>query len=90
MKIRTASLALLAGLTVAAPTAAFAAPPAPIAAHVEKTATAPAPAPQQDASRYADREAQNQQVAEYEGGSTVVIAMSGGALVVLLFLLLII
>lgn len=88
MKIRTASLALLAGLTVAAPTAAFAAPAAPIA-HVEKSSTAPAKAPQQDASRYADREAQDKQVAEYEGGSTVVIAMSGGALVVLLFLLLI-
>lgn len=87
MKIRTASLALVAGLTVAAPTAAFAAP-AHIA-QVEKSATAPAKAPLQDASRYAERQAQDKQVAEYEGGNTVVVVMSGGALVVLLFLLLI-
>lgn len=89
MKIRTASMALLAGLTFAAPTAAFAAPIAPTA-HVERTATAPAPAPQQAAASYADREAQSQQVADYEGGNTVVIGISGGALVVLLLVLLLI
>jgi hypothetical protein len=86
MLIRTASLALLAGLTLAAPSAAFAAPVKPVAAQVESTA--PAQAPQQTSTSYAQREVQDKQVADYEGGNTVVIAMSGGALVVLLFLLL--
>ena len=88
MSIRTASLALLAGLTFAAPTAAFA-NPAPRSAEVVKSDQAPAPAPTDQAATYADREAQSQAVGEYEGGNTVVIAMSGGAFVVLLFLLLI-
>jgi hypothetical protein len=86
MKIRTASMALLAGLTFAAPTAAFAGPTAP-AAQIERVA-APTQAPLHATASYADREAQNQQVAEYEGGNTVVIGISGGALVVLLILLL--
>jgi hypothetical protein len=60
----------------------------PIAAQVASSTTAPAPAPQQDAASYADREQQNTQVANYEGGSTVVIGISGGALVVILLLLL--
>ena len=84
--IRTASMALMAGLTLAAPAAAYAAPQVTVA-EVQKT-TAPAPAQQTDASNYADREAQNQKVANYEGGNTVVIAMSGGAFIILLFLLL--
>jgi hypothetical protein len=88
MSLRTASMALLAGLTLAAPTAAFAEAPAPI---VEKSENrAPAPAQSNDSSDYAQREAQDKQVANYQGGNTVVIAMSGGAFVVLLLLLLII
>lgn len=88
MSLRTASFALLAGLTLAAPSAAFASPERPLSAQVERT-TSPAPAPQQDAASYAEREAQNQQVAEYEGGQAV-IYISGTALVVLLLLLLLI
>jgi hypothetical protein len=45
---------------------------------------------QDDGADYAQREAQDKAVANYEGGSTVVIGISGGALLVLLFLLLII
>jgi hypothetical protein len=86
MKIRNATIALVAGLTFAAPTAAFSAPTTSIA-QVERT-TAPAPAPQEAANGYADREAASTQVANYEGGNTVVIGISGGALVVLLVLLL--
>lgn len=89
MSIKTASLAMLAGLTFAAPTAAFAAPTAPVVAHVEKSVK-PAPAAQQAATDYAQREAADQQVADYVGGNTVVIGISGGTLVVLLLLLLII
>jgi hypothetical protein len=88
MSLRNASLALLAGLTLAAPSAAFATPERPVIAQLER-ASVPAPAPQQDAASYAEREAQNQQVAEYEGGQAV-IYISGGALVVLLLLLLLI
>ena len=81
---RTATL--VAGLMLAAPVAAYAAPTAEI---VETTkAPTPAPAQDKDSTNYADREAQNQQVAEYEGGNTVIIGISGGALVVLLVLLL--
>lgn len=86
MSVRTASLALLAGLTLAAPLTAEAAP-RPVPARVDRT-TAPTPAPAQDASRYADREAKDKQVADYEGGSVIVIAMSGTAFVALLLLLL--
>jgi hypothetical protein len=78
-------MALLAGLTLAAPTVALADAPTAI---VEKTEHR-APAPTQDTSDYAQREAQDKQVADYQGGNTVVIAMSGGAFVVLLLLLLI-
>jgi hypothetical protein len=88
MSIRTTSFALMAGLSLAAPMAAVAAPQ-PVAVQVEKQA-APAPAAQQDASGYATREAQDKQVANYEGGNTVVIAMSGTAFVVLLLLLILI
>jgi hypothetical protein len=84
--LRPASLALASVLALGAPSVAMAAPSAPIA-HVEKVA-APAPAAQSDATSYADREAKDQKVADYQGGNTVVIAMSGGAFVVLLFLLL--
>ena len=88
MSIRTASFALLAGLTLAAPATAFAAPTAPIA-QVEKSTTAPAPAPAQDTQSYADREQADQKVADYEGGQ-VVIYFSGAALVALILLLILI
>ena len=82
MSLRTATL--MAGLMLATPAAAFAAPSTAI---VEKTQT-PARAEAIETASYAEREAHDQQVANYEGGQTVVVAMSGGALVVLLVLLL--
>jgi methionine-rich copper-binding protein CopC len=85
MKIRT--MAMIAGLSLAAPVAAIAAPQ-PVAVETVKS-SAPAQSQQADTSSYAAREAQDKKVADYEGGNTVVIAMSGGALVVLLLLLLI-
>jgi hypothetical protein len=87
MSLRKASLALITGLAFAAPATALAAPE-PVAAHVEKT-TAPAPAQQQDASQYADREQSDQKVANYEGGQ-VIVYMSGAALVALILLLLLV
>lgn len=90
MSLRTASLALLAGLTLAAPTAAYAAPTVPAAAHVEKAAApAPAPAPRDQAANYADREAKSGQVSDYEGGNVVVV-LSGGTLLVLLLIILLV
>jgi hypothetical protein len=85
-----AAFALLAGLTMAAPAAAFA-DSRPVAAHVEhvNAATAPAPAAAQDVSSYADREAGSKKAQEFQGGQ-VVIVMSGAALVLLLVLLLVI
>jgi hypothetical protein len=85
MSLRTATL--MAGLMLAAPAAAYAAPATHIAA-TEKTSSAPEAAAQVETTNYAEREAADPQVASYEGGQTVVIAMSGGALVVLLILLL--
>lgn len=87
MSIRTASLALLAGLTLATPAAAFAAPQPEIAQVENKNA--PAPAQQQDTKSYADREQANKQVADYEGGQ-VVVYFSGAALVALILLLILI
>lgn len=84
MSIRTASFALLAGLTLAAPATAFATPTEIV--QVAKTTTAPAPAPQQDTQSYADREQADKKVADYEGGQ-VVIYVSGAALVALIVLL---
>lgn len=89
MSLRTASMALMAGLAFGAPSVALA-NPAPVAAQVETTAAPAAPAAETDGTDYAQREAQDKQVASYQGGNTVVIAMSGGAFVVLLLLLLII
>jgi hypothetical protein len=84
MSIRTATL--VAGLMLAAPVAALAAPPTEI---VRKTDTqAPKRAQQVETKSYAEREARDKQAANYEGGNTVVIGISGGALVVLLVLLL--
>ena len=82
------SIALATALAAAVPAVALA-DNAPVATQVEKT-VAPQATASTDASRYAQREQQDQKVADYQGGSTVVIAMSGGALVLLLFLLLII
>jgi hypothetical protein len=87
MSIRTASFALLAGLTLAAPASALAAPKAEIA-QVEKT-TAPAPTQEQEKNSYAEREQADQKVANYEGGQ-VVVYFSGAALVALILLLILI
>lgn len=87
MSIRTASFALVAGLTLAAPATAFATPTETV--QVQKTTTAPAPAPQQDTQSYADREQADKKVADYEGGQ-VVIYFSGAALVALILLLILI
>jgi len=86
MSIRTASFALIAGLSLAAPATAFAAPTEPVAVQVEKT-TAPAPAQQQDTQSYADREQADKKVADYEGGQ-VVVYLSGAALVAIILILL--
>jgi hypothetical protein len=71
----------------AAPAVASAAP----VAHEVQVVRTPTQAPVQsaDSHDYAARESQDKQVANYQGGSTVVIGISGGALLVLLFLLLI-
>ena len=84
MSIRTASFALLAGLTLAAPASALAAPE-PAIVQVEKT-TAPAPAEQQETTNYAEREQADKKVANYEGGQ-VVVYMSGAALVAIILIL---
>ena len=83
-----AAIALLAGLTMAAPAAAFA-DTRPAVVQVEKSATAPAPAPAQDVSNYADREAASKDAQDFQGGQTVVV-FSGAALVALILLLLLI
>jgi hypothetical protein len=86
---RTATLGLLAALTLAAPAAASAAPQRPIATQVT-SAPAPVKATTADASRYAQREKQAPQVANYEGGQVIIVGISGAALVVLLLILLLI
>ena len=84
----SSKLALASALALAAAPAVATA--APVANHVEVVkAEAKAPVQAQDSTDYAQREAQDQKVANYQGGSTVVIGISGGALLVLLFLLLI-
>ena len=85
--VRPATLALVSALALAAPSAAFAAPERPVAAHVQE---APAPAARSEAVDYAQRESKDSKVAEYQGGSRVVIGISGGALVVLLIVLLLV
>jgi hypothetical protein len=83
------SFALISTLALGAPSIALADTAArPIAAHVESTRT---PAPAHEGTRdYAQREAKDKVVENYQGGNTVVIAMSGGAFVVLILLLLLI
>jgi len=83
-----AAIALLAGLTMAAPAAAFADTGRPVAVEVQKSA-APAKAPTQAASNYAEREAASKDAQEFQGGQTVVV-FSGAALVALILLLLLI
>lgn len=85
----TRHLAFASALALAAAPAA-ATPTAPVAADTVKSATPVAAPMQDDRSSYAQREAQDKAVADFEGGSVVVIGMSGGALLVLLLLLLII
>ncbi len=85
----TKSLAFASALALAA-APAVAAPTAPVATHTVKSTTPAVTPVQDDGADYAQREAKDKAVANYEGGSTVVIGISGGALLVLLFLLLII
>lgn len=87
--MRKASLALVAGLALAAPTAALAdVAQRPVAVEVA-SAKSPAPALPQDVSSYAEREQASKQAGEFEGGQ-VVIVFSGAALVALLLLLILI
>ncbi len=72
---------------MAAPTAAFA-EIRPAAVEVVQ-AKAPAPAPAQDASNYAERETQSKQAQDFQGGQTVIV-FSGAAVVALLLLLILI
>jgi hypothetical protein len=86
--MRKATFALLAGLTMAAPTVAFADTGRPVAASVAQT-KAPAPAAAQDVSNYAERETESKQAQDFQGGQTVIV-FSGAALVALILLLLLI
>lgn len=86
----TRNLALASALALgAAPAVAIAAPTHAVTSTVKAEKTHRPLATQSDSKSYADREIQDKQVGEYEGGNTVVIGISGGALVVLLLLLLI-
>jgi hypothetical protein len=85
MSIRKASIALAAGLVLGAPSVALASPDRPVTAQVERD-QAPAPATTTDTASYSQREAQDKQVAEYEGGQTVIV-FSGAAFVALILLL---
>jgi hypothetical protein len=68
----------------AAPSAVYAAP----TAVVERASGVTRPSAD-DSKSYAEREQQDKQAGEFQGGDVVVIGVSGGALIVLLFLLLI-
>lgn len=88
MLLRPASLALAAGLALGAPASIAMADNAPVAAeHVQ--APAQPTSSTQDATRYAQREQQDQKAANYKGGDLVVVGASGGAILVVLLLLLI-
>ena len=80
------NLAIASTLALAAPAVAYAAPEAPAAVQVVKT---DAPAPKADSHNYAQREAQSQKAADFQGGDLLIVGISGGAIIVLLFLLLI-
>jgi hypothetical protein len=86
----SSKLVLASALALAAaPTVAMADTQAPIVELQNSVQNDQAPKQAQDTSDYAQREAQDKKVQNYQGGSTVVIGISGGALLVLLFLLLI-
>lgn len=87
--IRPASLAVFTALALGAPAAAMAAPDQPVAAQVEHV-NAPTQASAQDTAQYAQRDQQDKQVQNYQGGNVVVIGISGTALVVLLLILLLV
>ena len=77
------NLALASSLALAAaPAAAYAAPQT--SALVERASVKTS-----TSTDYAEREQQDKQVGEFQGGDMIVIGVSGGALIVLLFLLLI-
>jgi hypothetical protein len=81
------NLAIASTLALGAPAVAAAAD-APVAVQVEKTQTA-APKAAADSHNYAQREAQDQKAADFQGGDLLIVGVSGGAIIVLLFLLLI-
>ncbi len=89
MSTTKTSFALIAGLALAAPTVAFADTARPVAVEVARSTTAPAQAPTEDVSNYAEREQDSKQAQEFEGGQTVIV-FSGAALVALLLLLILI
>jgi hypothetical protein len=80
------NLAIASTLALGAPAVAYAAPEAPAAVEVVKTQ---APAPSADSHNYAQREAQDKKVQDFQGGDLLIVGISGGAIIVLLFLLLI-
>lgn len=90
MPIRTTTIALAAALACVAPTMAFATPPAAAEHQPRQHRDAPAAATRADASRYATREAKDNDVAKYEGGRLIVIGVSTGALIVGLIILLLV
>ena len=87
MLLRHASLALAAGLALGVP-AASAATDTPVAAEHVTVPTQPSASPQ-DSATYAQRQAQDHKVADYQGGASVLIVGSSGAILVVLILLLI-
>lgn len=90
--IRPATIGLITALALGAPAIASAAPTREVAAPVatSEAMPMPAPAPASEATNYAQRQQHDQQVANYEGGSTIIIGASGAALVVLLLVLLLV
>lgn len=86
----TRTLAFASALALVAPTVALASPSASTAATEVVSTTHRAPAPATDTTGYAQREQRDTQVADYQGGSTIVIGISGGALLVILLILLLI
>jgi len=86
---RHPSLTLATALALGAP-AAYAAPETPAVVQTAKVAGTTAPQQSKtDANNYAEREKQDTNTADFQGGDMVVIGISGGAILVLLLLLLI-
>ncbi|HUH03287.1 MAG TPA: hypothetical protein VML75_14920 [Kofleriaceae bacterium] len=87
---RLSTLLVAASLMGAPATVAFAQPAATAQlAPASAPSAAPPTEPASDAERYADREAMNQSVADFQGGNTVVIGGSTLGLVLLIVLLVI-